>query len=134
LPYSVDCANVARVDEERTRQAESNNTMSDTLQQAAENGLKALEIVTRHFTKTPSTLKDSEARGTAHSAMKELRLALAAQPKAQEPLPIIELVHQAVARGWCSNRNANKEMDADLILDISDEVMKMLAEVPKEKP
>jgi phage-related minor tail protein len=43
---------------------------------AMKQALAALEIVTRHFTRTPSTLKDSEARSTAHAAITALRLAI----------------------------------------------------------
>jgi hypothetical protein len=38
--------------------------------------LEALEKVTKHFTRTPSTLMDSEARGEAHNAITALRQAL----------------------------------------------------------
>lgn len=47
-----------------------------TLRGAAENALAVLEAVTRQFTRTPSTLRDSQVRGMAHEAMKELRAAL----------------------------------------------------------
>jgi hypothetical protein len=57
-------------------------TDRELMQQA----LKALEIVTHHFTRTPSTLKDSEARGEAHAAITGLREALAEQPAQQEPV------------------------------------------------
>ena len=55
-------------------------TDREIMQQA----LDALEIVTHHFTRTPSTLKDSEARGEAHAAITALRSRLA-QPE-QEPV------------------------------------------------
>lgn len=42
-----------------------------------------------------------------------------------------EEVCGAVARGWCSPRNATKEMDADLATDIAKEVWKLLHEPPK---
>ena len=45
--------------------------------------LEALETVTRHFTRTPSTLRDSEVRGEAHQAITALREALAEQPAQQ---------------------------------------------------
>ncbi len=35
--------------------------------------LEALEQVTRHFTRTPSTLADTEARGKAHKTITALR-------------------------------------------------------------
>ena len=38
--------------------------------------LEALESVTGHFTRTPSTLRDSEVRGEAHKAITVLRQAL----------------------------------------------------------
>ena len=38
--------------------------------------LEALESVTWHFTRTPSTLRDSEVRGEAHKAITVLRQAL----------------------------------------------------------
>lgn len=40
--------------------------------------LDALETVTRHFTRAPSTLADSTARGAAHAAIEACRAALAA--------------------------------------------------------
>jgi hypothetical protein len=55
--------------------------MIDAMKQA----LEALEIVTRHFTRTPSTLKDSEARSTAHAAITALRLAIE-QAEKQKPM------------------------------------------------
>ena len=42
--------------------------------------LTALERVTTHFTRTPSTLADSEARGEAHKAMDALRARLGDKP------------------------------------------------------
>jgi hypothetical protein len=44
-------------------------TDRDLMQQA----LEALESVTGHFTRTPSTLRDSEVRGEAHKAITALR-------------------------------------------------------------
>ena len=55
--------------------------MSRELMQQA---LEALEKVTKHFTRTPSTLMDSEARGEAHKAITALRERLA-QPEQQKP-------------------------------------------------
>jgi len=52
---------------------------------AMKTALEALEIVTRHFTRTPSTLKDSEARSTAHAAITALRLAIE-QAEKQKPM------------------------------------------------
>jgi hypothetical protein len=46
--------------------------------------LEALEKVTKHFTRTPSTLMDSEARVEAHSAITALRQAL--EQPADEPV------------------------------------------------
>ena len=39
-----------------------------------------------------------------------------------------EEVRGAVARGWCHPSNSHKEMDSDLALAISDEVMDMLTD------
>ena len=47
-----------------------------TLREAAQQALEALEKVTKHFTRTPSTLMDSEARVEAHKAITALRQAL----------------------------------------------------------
>jgi len=57
--------------------------MSD-LRTAAQQALEALTYVTRHFTRTPSTLKDSDARAMGHEAITALRAALE-QPE-QEPV------------------------------------------------
>jgi hypothetical protein len=54
------------------------------LREAAQQALEALDQVTRHFTRIPSTLADSEKRGLAHQAIDALRAALA-QPE-QEPV------------------------------------------------
>ena len=76
------------------------------LRQAAEQALEALENVTRHFTRVPSTLKDSEFRGEAHKAMTALRAAL----EQQQSDPLIEeqrldIVATAL-RGHASTRDA----------------------------
>lgn len=47
--------------------------------------LEALESVTGHFTRTPSTLRDSEVRGEAHKAITALRAAIE-QAEEQEPV------------------------------------------------
>ena len=60
--------------------------MTTQLEQAARLALEALEIVTGHFTRTPSTLRDSEVRGEAHKAITALRAALE-QPAQDEPCP-----------------------------------------------
>jgi DNA primase large subunit len=44
--------------------------------EAMQIALEALEKVTKHFTRTPSTLMDSEARVEAHNAITALRQAL----------------------------------------------------------
>ena len=44
--------------------------------QPLQNCLDVLETVTKHFTRTPSTLRDSQVRGMAHAAMKECRAAM----------------------------------------------------------
>jgi len=44
--------------------------------EAMQLALEALEKVTKHFTRTPSTLMDSEARVEAHKAITALRQAL----------------------------------------------------------
>lgn len=41
-----------------------------------QSSVDAMEDLTRHFTKTPSTLLDSTARGNAHTAMAETRAAI----------------------------------------------------------
>lgn len=46
--------------------------------------LEALESVTKHFTRSPSTLRDSQVRGIAHNAITALRKALAEQPEQQD--------------------------------------------------
>ena len=53
-----------------------------TLREAAQQALEALTYVTRHFTRTPSTLKDSDARAMGHEAITALRAALAEHDKA----------------------------------------------------
>jgi hypothetical protein len=47
------------------------------LRTAAKQALEALTYVTRHFTRAPSTLKDSDARAMGHEAITALRAALA---------------------------------------------------------
>ena len=37
-----------------------------------------------------------------------------------------EQVRQAVARGYCHSKNSHKELDADLIIAIAKEVVKIL--------
>jgi len=44
--------------------------------EAMQMALEALESVNGHFTRTPSTLRDSEVRGEAHKAITVLRQAL----------------------------------------------------------
>ena len=51
--------------------------------EAMQMALEALESVTGHFTRTPSTLRDSEVRGEAHKAITVLRQALETE---QEPV------------------------------------------------
>jgi len=46
--------------------------------------LEALESVTGHFTRTPSTLRDSEVRGEAHNAITALRQAIEQAEKQDE--------------------------------------------------
>ena len=52
--------------------------------EAMKQALEALEHITRHFSRIPSTLADSEARGQAHAAITALRTAIeqAAEPVA----------------------------------------------------
>ena len=69
------------------------NTDRELMQQA----LEAMESVTRHFTRTPSTLRDSEVRGEAHKAITALRERLA-QP-VQEPRNLFEAFEQ-YGEGW----------------------------------
>lgn len=54
------------------------------LREAAQQALEALGHITRHFSRIPSTLADSEARGQAHAAITALRTAIeqAAEPVA----------------------------------------------------
>jgi len=54
-----------------------------TLREAAQQALEALTYVTRHFTRAPSTLKDSDARAMGHEAIAALRAALA-QPEQEK--------------------------------------------------
>ena len=58
---------------------------------AAQQALEALTYVTRHFTRTPSTLKDSDARAMGHEAITALRAALA-----EEALQRLTDVHQEI--------------------------------------
>ena len=44
--------------------------------QPLQNCFDALETVTKHFTRTPSTLRDSQVLGMAHAAMKECHAAM----------------------------------------------------------
>jgi hypothetical protein len=61
--------------------------------------LEALESVTGHFTRTPSTLRDSEVRGEAHKAITALRERLT-QPE-QEPVDSAEKAEAYLdARLW----------------------------------
>jgi len=50
--------------------------MGTDLRAAAQQALEALTYVTRHFTRAPSTLKDSDARAMGHEAINALRAAL----------------------------------------------------------
>jgi hypothetical protein len=52
-----------------------------TLRQAAEMAREALETVTKHFTRVPSTLTDTESRGVAHAAIAALDAALEQEPE-----------------------------------------------------
>ena len=65
--------------------------MSTNLRTAAQQALEALTYVTRHFTRTPSTLKDSDARAMGHEAITALRAALA-----EEALQRLTDVHQEI--------------------------------------
>jgi hypothetical protein len=65
--------------------------MSTNLRTAAQQALEALTYVTRHFTRTPSTLKDSDARAMGHEAITALRAALA-----KEALQRLTDVHQEI--------------------------------------
>lgn len=70
-------------------------TDRDLMQQV----LEALESVTGHFTRTPSTLRDSEVRGEAHKAITALRERLT-QPE-QEPVDSAEKAEAYLdARLW----------------------------------
>lgn len=48
--------------------------------------------------------------------------------------PRIEDIQQAVARGWCSDRNLLKRMDSDLATDIADQVAALLFTHHASKP
>ena len=48
--------------------------------------------------------------------------------------PRIEDIQQAVARGWCSDRNLLKRMDSDLATDIAYQVAALLFTHPASKP
>ena len=41
-----------------------------------------------------------------------------------------EQVMQAVARGWCHEKNSHKTMDSDLAMAITDEILKIGPERP----
>jgi len=70
-------------------------TDRDLMQQV----LEALESVTGHFTRTPSTLRDSEVRGEAHKAITAQRERLT-QPE-QEPVDSAEKAEAYLdARLW----------------------------------
>ena len=49
-----------------------------------------------------------------------------------QPFPLVDVIRQAVARGWCHPKNASKEMDADLAEAIIAEVVKAMT--PKVTP
>ena len=77
--------------------------------------LEALESVTGHFTRTPSTLRDSEVRGEEHKAITVIREALmsfqdGAQSRSDvKPLTeeqMFELAEIAWRHGWASCRDA----------------------------
>jgi len=36
-----------------------------------------------------------------------------------------EIITEAVARGWCADKNSSKTMDSDLAMVIVDEIMKL---------
>ena len=75
-----------------------------TDREAMKLALEALEKVTKHFTRTPSTLMDSEARVEAHSAITALRQALE-QPE-DEPFGYFQYSMHMDA--WVQNRDNNK--------------------------
>lgn len=58
----------------------TNTAHIEALKLALKLALEALESVTGHFTRTPSTLRDSEVRGEAHKAIAAIKEALA-QPQ-----------------------------------------------------
>jgi len=67
-------------------------TDRDLMQQA----LEALESVTGHFTRTPSTLRDSEVRGEAHKTITALRERLTQPEQEHMSERIRELAEQCV--------------------------------------
>jgi len=66
------------------------------LRTAAQQALEALTYVTRHFTRTPSTLKDSDARAMGHEAITALRAAL------EQPEPPPEAQTEAEKIAYCA--------------------------------
>ena len=73
-------------------------TDRDLMQQV----LEALESVTGHFTRTPSTLRDSEVRGEAHKAITVLRQALETEP----------LEYWNAVEGWVKIDEVHEHFDA----------------------
>ena len=51
----------------------------------------------------------------------------------QEPVAWESLLG-AIARGWCHEKNANKEMDADLVYAIATEIKALYTTPPQRKP
>lgn len=54
-----------------------------------------------------------------------------ADPDAGPPARTMEAIHGAVARGWCHDKNRDKEMDSDLAIAISREIAALFG-VPTE--
>ena len=90
-----------------------------TQTQALKLALEALQVAT-----TPLA-KDRQEVLRAITAIKEAL----AQPE-QESVAFESLLG-AIARGWCHEKNANKEMDSDLAMAIATEVKTLYTTLPK---
>lgn len=69
--------------------------------------------------------------GVAFEVWKELWKMKRGPEKEKTKMPLIEkeLIMQAVASGWCTEKNSSKTMDVDLAMAITDEILKMPREV-----
>ena len=76
---------------------------------------------------------DESCAKEIEQSITSLRKALAEQPAQQEPVAWESLLG-AIARGWCHEKNANKEMDADLVYAIATEIKALYTTPPQRKP